>query len=211
MTDHLARSERNDLADLLVRLGDSAPTLCDDWTTKDLLVHLLVRERSPLGAPGIVIPALSRMTDKASAEMATRPYAELVDMLRNPSKLSPGGNPVTDKVANTLEFYVHHEDVRRAQPSWEPRELPRPAQDELWRSLTAMGKLQGRRLPVPAILERSDTGEVVTLRKGPHPAKVTGLPSELAIFLTGRDRAAGLEFTGPDDAVTRLRSAKLSF
>lgn len=211
MTDHLARSERHALAELLGQVGESAPTLCGGWDTKDLLIHLLVRERSPLGAPGIVIPALSKMTDKVSAEMATRPYAELIDLLRHPSRLSPGGNAVTDRLANTTEFFVHHEDVRRAQPGWSPRDLPRHAQDELWRSLTTMARLLGRRVPVPAVLERSDTGEVAVLRKGAHPVTVSAPPSELTLFLTGRDQTAGLDFTGPDDAVARLRAAKLSF
>ena len=48
----LAQSERAQLADLFVTLGPDQPTLCEGWDTQDLLVHLLVRERSVLGAVG---------------------------------------------------------------------------------------------------------------------------------------------------------------
>ena len=44
---NLAKSERAALADLFVTLGPDQPTLCEGWDTKDLLVHLLVRERRP--------------------------------------------------------------------------------------------------------------------------------------------------------------------
>ena len=49
----LARRERHALCDLALELGPDAPTLCGDWTTRDLLAHLLVREGSPMGSPGM--------------------------------------------------------------------------------------------------------------------------------------------------------------
>ena len=39
----LARRERLALADLAEQLGPDAPTLCGDWSTRDLLAHLVVR------------------------------------------------------------------------------------------------------------------------------------------------------------------------
>lgn len=211
MTSHLARTERDELADLFQQVGEAAPTLCEGWDTKDLLVHLLVRERSPLGASGLLIPALSKMTDKASDEIAAEPYAQLVDQLRNPPKLSFAGSAMTDKLANTLEFFVHHEDVRRAQPDWQPRRLSRSDEDQLWRAITMMSKMLARAVPVPVVLERSDNGEVHPLRKGANPVKVVGLPSEMALFLSGRRQYRGLEFSGPPTSISRLQEAKLGF
>ncbi len=54
----LARSERAALCDLALQVGADRPTLCEGWTVKDLVVHLLVREGSP-AAVGIVVPPLA--------------------------------------------------------------------------------------------------------------------------------------------------------
>ena len=45
----LARHERAALCDLPSRPVPRRPTLCGDWDVKDLVCHLLVRERSPIG------------------------------------------------------------------------------------------------------------------------------------------------------------------
>ena len=52
-------TERDALCDTALEVGEDAPTLSGDWTAKDLLCHLLVRERSLIGAPGIQVPFLS--------------------------------------------------------------------------------------------------------------------------------------------------------
>ena len=43
----LASRERAALSDDLLRIGPDRPTLCEGWKTRDLLAHLLVRERQP--------------------------------------------------------------------------------------------------------------------------------------------------------------------
>ncbi len=51
----------------------------------------------------------------------------LVERLRNgPPRWSPYAVPKLDTMLNTLEFYVHHEDIRRAQPSGSPATSPPP-------------------------------------------------------------------------------------
>src|SRR4051794_3718951 len=77
----LARAERAALCDLALQLGEDQPTLCEGWTVKDLVVHLLVRERSP-AAVGIVVPPAARLTTLASRRRARQPFAELVETLR---------------------------------------------------------------------------------------------------------------------------------
>ncbi len=58
------------------------------------------------------------------AEFAAKPYEELVRLIRSgPPRMSPFSIKQVDEGANTAEFYVHTEDVRRAQPDWTPREL----------------------------------------------------------------------------------------
>ena len=41
----LARTERAALCNTALDLGADSPTLCEGWTVKDLVIHLLIRER----------------------------------------------------------------------------------------------------------------------------------------------------------------------
>lgn len=201
-----ARRERHQLCDLLDRVGEAAPTLCGEWTTKDLVVHLLVRERSLLGAPGILVRQFQPLTERVSARVARADYALLVDQLRKPL-LSWAAIPAVDAVANAAEFYVHHEDVRRAQPEWAPRTLDADDQQVLWRIVSTGGKTLVRAARVPVVAVDSLSGRRTTLRPGGDPAVVSGPPGELLLFLYGRERLVDLEFDGPEEHVTALRSA----
>ena len=66
----IADAERRDLADLFLRLGPDEPTLCGDWTTRDLLAHLITRERRPDAAPGILVPPLASWTQHVQSSVA---------------------------------------------------------------------------------------------------------------------------------------------
>src|SRR5690606_40060129 len=107
MTEPLARRERHALCDLALEVGPDAPTRCEGWDVRDLVCHLLVRERSPWGAAGLVLPPLSGLTDRAMAARAEEPFDDLVRRLRSPG-LSPYALPVVERAANTAEYFVHH-------------------------------------------------------------------------------------------------------
>ena len=110
-----AQLERTALCDTALQVGEDQPTLCDGWDVKDLVVHLLVREGSPAAA-GIVLSPLAGMTDAVSRRVGRRDFAVLVEKLRSgPPRLSPYAVPRLDSILNTLEFFVHHEDIRRCQ------------------------------------------------------------------------------------------------
>lgn len=211
MTDSLARRERAALCDLAVELGPGAPTECTGWTAQDLVIHLLVRERSPLGAAGIVMSPFAGFTARASRGYEKQEYDALVDRLRSPGGLFALG-PV-DKAANTFEYVVHHEDLRRAQPEWAPRALDPADLDTLWAQLSKGMSFFGRKLPHPTVVRRADTGDTVVAKKaakdGQGPVTITGDVVELILFLFGRDATAGLVFDGPDGAVAAIRSADL--
>ncbi|MDQ1532175.1 MAG: hypothetical protein QOE37_2328, partial [Microbacteriaceae bacterium] len=142
----LVADERAALADLFTAVGPDAPTCCEGWTTAHLAAHLVVRERRPDALPGygfesVGLPALAawahRLEDRARV---STPYAAQVALFRaGPPRWSlmalPGGRGL-----NTVEFLVHHEDVRRAQPDWAPRALPREVQDELWAAVFLFGR-----------------------------------------------------------------------
>jgi uncharacterized protein (TIGR03085 family) len=205
----LARRERNALCDLALALGPDAPTLCGGWTAQDLVAHLLVRENRPLGAVGITVGALSGLTDRAMAAERRRPFPAMVERLRKP-RFSVYTLPVVEELLNTLEYFVHHEDLRRAQPDWAPRTIAESDEDELWRMVKRSGPLMMRKAGVPVVVRRSDLpGKASTIRSGDDPVTITARPSELALLIFGRDRLRDVELEGPPESVRRLRGADL--
>jgi uncharacterized protein (TIGR03085 family) len=202
----LARRERDALCDLALVLGEDAPTLCHPWTAKDLVCHLLVRERSPLAGIGL-IPPLSGLPEQAMARLARKDFRVLVERLRGHG-LTPMALPPVDKLFNTVEFFVHHEDLRRAQDGWEPRELAERDRDELWRVVKGYGGRLVKGAGVPVSARRTDNGVTTTLRKGPDPVVVAGPPTEVLFFLFGRDETHDVTFAGSDEAVEAVRSGR---
>lgn len=208
MSSHVKR-ERQLLAELLENAGAEAPTLCDGWTTRELVAHLVVRERRSDAAGGIVLKPLASRLERVQAEYAAKPYAELIQLLRTgPAKWSPYKLKQLDETANTVEFFVHSEDVRRAQEGWEPRELDPVFQDALWRRLEMSARIVGRKSPVGLVLRRPN-GQTVVSRKGTPVVTLTGEPSELLLFAYGRQAVAQVEAEGDPDAVAKARGAAL--
>ncbi len=208
------RRERHALCDTALALGPDVPTLCGDWTARDLVAHLLVRERSMLGAAGITFSPMAGLTERAMAKAAREPFAEMVKKLYDPG-LTPYRLPGVERLTNTLEYFVHHEDLRRAQPGWEPRELPVDDEDELWRLIKGAAKLASRKVKVPIEIRRTARGalppESATVRRGTDPVVVTGRPSELVLFFFGRAQVSDVTFDGAATAVASLRQSDLGF
>lgn len=208
MADSLARRERRELCDLALALGPDAPTLCEGWTSADLMAHLVVRERQPVASAGNVVPRLSGLTERAMARQRARGYEVLVERYRTPAPFLRVLPPV-DEAMNGFELLVHHEDLRRGGPDWEPRELPAAELDLLWKRFARGLGFLGRRVPVPTVVRRADTGATAVAKKGADPVTVTAPVVELVLFLFGRTAVRDLSFDGPDDQVAALRSAQL--
>jgi len=207
----MARTERTALCDSALQVGEDQPTLCGDWTVKDLVVHLLVRERS-LGAVGIGVSALSGLTDREMRRIGKADFPVLVERVRTgPPTLSPTAVPKLDSMFNTLEYFVHHEDIRRAQPGWEPRRLADDEQKLLWSMVRTGGKGLVRNAPVGVTLENATTGSRAVLKDASEPVVVRGLPSEVTLFVFGRQAQAQVELSGPDEAVAHLTGSALGF
>ncbi|MBC7273821.1 MAG: TIGR03085 family protein, partial [Streptomyces sp.] len=178
-----AQRERLLLADLLETAGPEAPTLCEGWQTRDLAAHVVVRERRPDAAGGILIKQLAPRLEKVMEEFAAKPYEELIQLIRTgPPRFSPFALKQLDEASNTIEYYVHTEDVRRAQPDWTPRELDPVFQDALWSRLERSARLMGRSAPTGLVLRRPD-GQTAVAHRGAPVVTVTGEPSELLLFL----------------------------
>jgi uncharacterized protein (TIGR03085 family) len=198
-------AEREQLCDLLDALGPLAPTCLGSWTTHDLAAQLVMRERDPLAAPGLVLHgAWGRLAERRRLVRRRSGFNELVAMLR--SGPPPGLFRIrwVRRGPNLNEFFVYHEDVRRANGC--PRRLiPAEEQAELFRNLGFAPWYPTRRLRgIGLEFERAGTGQVVTARRGQPTVRVRGDPGELLLFLFGRS-AADVQIAGPPGAIETLR------
>jgi uncharacterized protein (TIGR03085 family) len=204
----IAATERTHLCALAQQLGPSAPTLCEGWDVKDLVIHLLVREGSP-AAVGIVVPPLAGLVDRASARLAHHDFDDLVKRLRHgPPPWSVFALPKVGAAMNLLEYFVHHEDIRRAQPGWEPRSLPPKVEDGIWRAVRHAGKGLAVRSPVGVTAQRSDTDERVVFKPG-RDVVLHGLPSEIALYAYGRKDQSRVELRGNPEDVAAFTDTSL--
>jgi uncharacterized protein (TIGR03085 family) len=200
--------ERRQLADDLIAAGPDAPTLCEGWTARDLAAHVVIRERRPDAAAGILIGALSAHTDTVQSKTAAGDWADLVAQVRNgPPKWSPTRIDKVDRAANTIEFFVHTEDVRRAADGWSPRDLDADLADDLAAALKRSAKMLTRSAPAGVTLA-PDGRDAIVAHVGEPMVTVSGPIGELVLFIYGRQDHARVEFDGPADAVAELRNAK---
>jgi uncharacterized protein (TIGR03085 family) len=205
----IAAFERDALASLLDELGPDAPTLCEGWTTRDLAAHLVSRERRGDAALGLALKPLAGHTESVQQSYARRPYDELVAKVRGGAPFwSAFRWPGADRLLNTTEFFVHHEDVRRAQPGWEPRELPAAVQDGLWQAVKGRAKLSFGGTTYGVTLARPN-GESLVATSGEPVAVLTGEPAELLLYLFGRRDHARVERSGPPEALQQLAGTAL--
>lgn len=207
---HFAQSERRSLCELFLRVGPDAPTLCEGWTAADLAAHLVVRERRPDAAPGIVLGALAGYTERVQRRVRdTMTWEELVDTVRRGPPF-PLRLRLVDEPMNTAEYFVHHEDVRRAGDGAEPRVLDPALEGVLWSRVRLMALVARRAAPCRLRLVAPGTGSV-TVRAASPEVTVTGRPGELLLFLFGRTSVADVALSGDDGAVEQVRRAKLGF
>lgn len=209
--------ERRALCALLDQTGPDAPTLCEGWTTGDLAAHLVLRERRPDAAAGVAGGPLAGYTARVQQRLKDRiPFADLVRMIRSgPPRLSVMALPGVDERANSVEYFVHHEDVRRGAPGWEPRELSRGEADMLWRRLR-LARFMLRKAPVGVELARDDIEDGdgpayrLTARNATPAVTVVGSPAELTLWVMGRRTAARVRMDGTEAAVSKLAGASRS-
>jgi uncharacterized protein (TIGR03085 family) len=206
-----SRSERNALCALLGEKGPDAPTLCEGWMTRDLAAHLVLREHRPDAAAGILGGPLAAYTARVQRKIAGQhDYPDLVDIIRKgPPRLSLFGIPGVDERANAVEFYIHHEDVRRGSPGWQARPLEPEIEDLLWRRL-GMARFVLRRAPCGVTLVREGAAgtQPIIAKRGTPAVTVTGAPGELTLWIAGRRPAARVQVDGDEDCVARLSKAR---
>jgi uncharacterized protein (TIGR03085 family) len=201
-----ASRERAQLVTTMRDAGPDAPTLCGEWTVRDLAAHLVIRERRLDAAPGIMIPALAGYTARRQQHLTdTTQWPELLDMVASgPPLYSPF--KLLDPLVNTTEMFIHHEDVRRAGLGWQPRSLDGDLESALRRQVRLGARLSLSRAPATVTLHDSDGSTLASAGKGPQ-CTITGSAPELLLFLSGRD-AVLIEFGADDDIAEQVREAR---
>jgi uncharacterized protein (TIGR03085 family) len=201
-----AQQERAALVTTMREVGPDQPTLCGEWTTRDLAAHLVVREGRLDAAPGILIPALADYTERVQNQVAAdSDWNVLLDKIASgPPILSPF--TLLDPLVNVSEMFIHHEDVRRAVSGWEPRAIDAGTAAAVARQVPFMARMAMSKVPGHVSLRTPEGKTLATAGRGPTVV-VTGEPLELLMFASGRNEAR-LTFSGDDDAVRAVREGR---
>jgi uncharacterized protein (TIGR03085 family) len=198
--------ERRELCDLFDALGPSVPTLLAGWTANDLAAHLVLRERDLVAGPCLVLPGpFQRFAERRRAQLARRKdFRWLVERIRSGPPIGFFRIGWVRSLANLNEFFVHHEDVRRANGQ-EPRSLTPAMDTALWRNVRRGSRYLSRRLDACGLeIAWAETNELVTVQPGEPSARLSGLPGELLLYLFGRQAAAQVDVSGPPEAVAAV-------
>lgn len=206
MNMSVAQAERAGLVAAMRAVGPDAPTLCGDWTARDLAAHLVIRERRLDAAPGILVPKLAGYTERVQDQVAAEnDWNVLLDKVASgPPTLSPF--KLLDPLVNVSEMFIHHEDVRRAGADWAPRDLDEATTTALTRQVSLMSRLMLSKVPARVTLRTPAGKTLATTGSGPSVV-VTGEPGELLLFVSGRDQIK-VEITGDDEAVRAVREGR---
>ena len=203
--------ERLELCDLFAELGPAVPTLIEGWTANDLAAHIVLRERDLVAAPCLVLGGpFERFAERRRADLATtKDFAWLVDRIRSGPPIGFFRIGWVRSLPNLNEFFVHHEDVRRAN-GLGARPLPPALDAALWRNVRRSSRHLTRRLRGAGLdVEWPSTGEQISVRSGEPRARLSGAPGELLLYVFGRQSAAQVEVSGPPEAVAAVHRTHL--
>jgi uncharacterized protein (TIGR03085 family) len=203
----LDTQERLELCDLFDELGPSVPTLLDGWTAHDLAAHLVLRERDLVAGPYIVLPgAFQRFAEQRRANLAkSHDFRWLIARVRSGPPVGLFRIGWVRVLANLNEFFVHHEDVRRAN-GLGPRSLAPAMDDALWRNVRRGGRFLSRRLRGCGLeIDWAGTDQRVIAQTGEPRARLSGAPGELLLYLFGRQSAAHVQVSGSPAAVAAMQ------
>lgn len=200
----MAHAERADLAAFLETLTPQewqARSLCDQWTVKDVVAHVVSYEGlSPLGlakrfAKGLAIRA-NEVGVKEFAPLSPQELMEFLGRHLHPRGLTAGFGGMIALVDGT----VHHQDIRRALGH--PRTVPVDRLERILPLVPGNPRLgAGRRIKGLRLVATD-----VAWEHGGGP-EVSGTGEALLMAITGRPEALG-ELTGAGRATLAGRLAK---
>ena len=200
-TMEFARAERTDIARFLATLTPEqwqAPSLCTDWSVKDVVAHVYSYEG--LGKPALIrrfakglIVRTNQVGVDELAPLSIRQLIELADNNIQPRGLTAGFGGMIALVDGT----VHHQDIRRALGL--PRVIPPDRLRRVVESIPGNPRLgAGRR--IRGLRLRADD---IDWTHGDGP-EVTGPGEALMMAMTGR-RDALPELGGAGQATLAAR------
>ena len=207
----IAAHERALLCALAQQLGPDAPTLCEGWTVKDLVVHLLLREGHPASV-GIMVQPLQGLLDRATSKASREDFSTLVTNAPPRTRRSTRPSPCRSSGRWRTCWSTTSTTRTSAGPSrpGSPATSRSRTEDGIWQPLRHLGRgVMMLQSPVAVVAERSDTGDRHVLKKGDREVVVRGLPSEIALYAYGRKAQARVELLGDDADVAALEEKPL--
>lgn len=219
----LAQRHRQALCEAASAAGPDAPTLCEGWDVRDLLIHLVVRDARPDVAIAMVVSPLSSHADNVQATLAALPFGELVDRVRSgPPRWSPAAAAPIDGAMNVAEFLIHTEDIVRAtgehgeavsSTGRGASNSQTPYADDTveaaWTLLRRAGRLFYRASPTGVVAVANGVGRAALRRppKGRGSIILQGAPVELLLHAFGRRDHCAVDVIGDASEVTAFRTA----
>lgn len=200
-------SERAELAASFAELGPEAPTILPGWDAEDLLEHLVLRESAPHLILGPRLPGpLGDRAREARERRREESWERRVEAFRaGPGPLSPAGR--LDALSGQAELLIHHEDLRRAQPGWEPRPPAAERDRSAWRALGLMAPL-AMKVPADVTFVSPLGGRRIGSRHAAGSLRVHGEPLDLLLWVTGRDDVARVRIHGDDGGRRALEEGR---
>ena len=196
-----ATAQRQELVTLLRELTDEqweADSLCEGWDVGDVAAHLVVRERDPLAAAGVVFGGpVGRYHERRLRDRKERGPDQLVaELAAGPTWWMRLGPMDT---AQAVEDWIHHEDIRRGGAGLDARQTSPDMAEPLWDAALRFARATFARTPASGVVRLTDGERAQSLRIGssrfapvtddPPDVTVTGPAGELALFATGRTAA----------------------
>lgn len=206
------------------------PSLCEGWTARNVVGHLLVRERQPLKSIGLISPRFAQSHNKAVTTMSNRAPRQLLAMLRH-------GPPFWMRIIGDIqvvEDWIHWQDIVRGVITHDPnahsldidsgttypeiaavltKRLPMYAKGVL-RNVNAPLHIQltnGKDTTWMWLTEANSKKVIEASPDSTHPdVTITGEIGELLLWITGRQQAAVVEVTGEAAAIRELTEANLT-
>lgn len=213
----LAQRHRRALCEAALTAGPSAPTLCEGWDVRDLLVHLVVRDARPDAALAMVVPPLASHAETVQSELAALPFEDLVERVRSgPPRFSPAALAAVDGAMNVAEFLIHTEDILRAAAGRDgdtstasESTYDQDTVDAAWTLLRRAGRLFYRTSPVGVVAVAPGTGRAPLRRppRGYGSIVVNGEPVELLLHAFGRRDHCAVEVLGDASDVDAFMAA----
>ncbi len=198
--------ERSRLADLLEELSDSewrTPSLCREWTVREVAAHLTLAHTGPLSAAGSLIRAgggFNRMIRDTAIRQARLPVQEYPRRLRSMVG-SRRTAPFITELEPLVDVLCHAQDIARpiGRPYPMPADAAVAAAEHIWRRsfpFRAPRGLRGYELVATDAPWRAGVG-----------VRVEGPISALLLLVSGRPAAlADLDGPGATELTTAASS-----